>query len=243
MDLSHLDKKYFIDRYVYNCPFCKRGNVSYEFAREFEFDWDNKKKCYGYLIQCKSQGCGKVSMHLSFQKLRSSSWPRRFINTDIDNLIFYSRPTSFFTLDERIPRKIRDLLFESEQSQQANLLVGASGCLRKAIYELIEHEKAIVRNEKTGHADYQKSIKTLKEKFPNVAPELFDVLSNIQEMTSDPLHEGSWEAWDSSKLTFLIELAKATLDEMYVIPDERKKRLGILGQLKGTFEGDKKSKN
>ena len=28
-DHSHLDTQYFIDRYVFNCPFCNRRNVSY----------------------------------------------------------------------------------------------------------------------------------------------------------------------------------------------------------------------
>lgn len=101
----------------------------------------------------------------------------------------------------------------------------------------------MVRNEKTGRADYEKSIKNLKSKFPNVSPELFDALANIQEMASDFIHEGSWEAWDSPKLRFLTELVKATLDEMYVIPDERKSKLSLLGELKSKFVQDKKPKD
>jgi len=37
MDLSHLDKKYFIDPHIYNCPFCKRNNVSYSLIDTFSF--------------------------------------------------------------------------------------------------------------------------------------------------------------------------------------------------------------
>lgn len=59
-------------------------------------------------------------------------------------------------------------------------------------------------------------------------------------MASNQVHEGSWEAWDSSKLRFIIELAKATLHEMYVVPEERKERLGILGQMKSAFANSKK---
>lgn len=69
MDLSHLDKKYFIDVYVYNCPFCKRGNVHYKIVGSLEFDWTEKKKCYGYLVQCQSKGCEK---NLSTFKLQRS---------------------------------------------------------------------------------------------------------------------------------------------------------------------------
>ncbi|PIR96541.1 MAG: hypothetical protein COT92_00495 [Candidatus Doudnabacteria bacterium CG10_big_fil_rev_8_21_14_0_10_42_18] len=140
-----------------------------------------------------------------------------------------------FALDERIPREIRELIFEDEKSQQANLLVGASACLRKAIYELLVYEKAVVKNTKSGRADYQVSIKTFKTKFPSVAPELFDALGDIQELASDNVHEGTREAWNSPKLRFIIELAKATLHEIYVVPEERKERLGALGQMKSIF--------
>lgn len=241
MDLSHLDKKYFIDPYIYNCPFCKRNNVSYEMVSHFDFDWSENKKCYGYIVRCSS--CKKESFHLSFGKIHKENYPYRFRDyIDIDKKIFYSRPSSFFVLDNRIPESVRQLIFEAEQSRQANLLVGASACLRKSIYQLLEYEKSVVRNEKTGRADYEKSIKNLKSKFPNVSPELFSALANIQEMTSDFVHEGSWKAWDSHKLRFLIELVKATLDEMYVIPDERKSRLSLLNELKSKFAQDKKSK-
>lgn len=251
MDLSHLDKKYFIDSSIYNCPFCKRNNVSYSMIDSFSFDWTDKKKCYGYLTQCDS--CGKISLHWSWRELRIKKYKHnldtegyyidKFLDTfGLDKEIFYSRPTSYFTLDSRIPEKIRYLIFEAEDSRQANLLVGASACLRKAIYELLEYENSIIVSKKTNRADYQESVKALKKKFsPTVDPQLFDALAHIQEMSSDPLHEGSWNEWDSPKIRFLIELLKAILDEMYIIPDERKKRLGILGQLKSTFEGNKKA--
>lgn len=248
MDLSHLDKKYFISHDVYNCPFCKRNNVRYSMAGNFRLDWTDKKECYGYLITCSS--CHKTSIHLSFYDLRARQYTSIIsdssnyfnVSGDIDSKIFYSRPSSYFTLDSRIPENIRQLIFEAEESRQANFLVGASACLRRAIYELLEHEKSIIINSKTNRPDYQVSVKELKKKFVStVDSELFDALANIQEMSSDPLHEGSWNEWDSPKIRFLIELIKAILDEMYVIPDERKKRLGILGQLKSTFEGDKKA--
>jgi hypothetical protein len=158
---------------------------------------------------------------------------------DIDATLFFSQPTSYFVLDSRIPEKVRELIYEAENSRKSNYLVGASACLRKAIYELLEHEKSIVKNPKTGYADYQASIKSLKEKFTNVASELFDALGHTQEMVSDNVHEGSWEAWDSPKLRFIIELTKATLHEMYVVPEERKERLGLLGQMKSAFSNSK----
>lgn len=240
MDLSHLDKKYFIDPHIYNCPFCKRNNVSYSLIDTFSFHWGENKICYGYIVRCNSDGCEKTSMHLSFQKLRKYDSSDRFMDgLDIDAALFFSQPTSYFVLDSRIPEKVRELIYEAENSRKSNYLVGASACLRKAIYELLEHEKSIVKNPKTGYADYQASIKSLKEKFTNVASELFDALGHTQEMVSDSVHEGSWEAWDSPKLRFIIELTKATLHEMYVVPEERKERLGLLGQMKSAFSRSK----
>lgn len=242
-----MDKKYFIDPRIYNCPFCKRNNVSYSLVDNFKFDWGENKVCYGYIVQCDSEGCQKNSMHLSFQELRKYSSYSRYYESifadgiDIDAALFFSQPTSYFVLDGFIPEKVRVLIYEAENSRKSNYLVGASACLRKAIYELLEHEKSVVNNSKTGRADYQESIKNLKTKFPNVAYELFDALRHIQEMTSDNVHAGSWEAWDSSKLRFIIELTKVTLHEMYVVPEERKERLGLLAQLRSTFSNSKSS--
>lgn len=245
MDLSHLDKKYFIDAHKYNCPFCKRNHVSYDLVHTYTFDWTDNKLCAVHFVRCNS--CQKTSLHFAFNEIREPDKygdPTGYFkeNFDIDKALFYSQPSSFFVLDNRIPVKIRDLVFEAEKSRQANLLVGASACLRKAVYELLEHEKAIVKNPKTGHADYQESIKNLKTKFPSVAPELFDVLGHIQELASDNVHEGSWNAWDSPKLGILIELTKVTLHEMYVVPEERKNGLGVLSQLKSVFSSSKNDK-
>src|SRR3989338_10210686 len=247
MDISHIDKKYFIDSHIYNCPFCKRNNVSFSMKDHFEFHWGENKTCHGYIVQCGSNGCGKTSMHLSFQDLRqwnsNGYYDSRFAEgIDIDAGLFFSQPTSYFVLDNRVPEKVRELIYEAENSRKSNFLVGASACLRKAVYELLEYEKAIVKNKKTGHADYQESIKSLKTKFPSVAPELFDALGHVQELASDNVHEGSWDAWDSPKLTTLIELTKATLHEMYVVPEERKDRLGVLSQLKSVFSNSKNGK-
>jgi len=243
MDDSELDKQYFIDPYKYNCPYCKRNHVSYKVNHSTKFDCTDKKICYVYYVMC--QSCGKTSLHWSYKDIRDTDngyLINKFKAIAIDSFLFFSQPSSFFTLDERIPDKIRDLIYEAEKSRQANLLVGASACLRKAIYELLEREGTIVRDEITHHANYQESIKALKKKFSTTAPELFDALSHVQGLASDNVHEGSWEAWDSPKLKILIELTKTTLHEMYVIPEERKQRLGVLTELKSTFTTAKKEK-
>ncbi len=231
LDKSYLDRKYFIDPDVYNCPFCKRGNVSYLLTNYLEFDWSAKKKCYVYVAKCSS--CNKKSMHLSSDSIlgdqifRGGSYYRRFTEgiEDIDSHIFYSEPTSFFTVDTRVPEIIRELITEAEGSRKMNYLTGASACVRKAIYELLVYEKFI-------DGDYKDRIKSLKGKYPSIDPELFDELSHIQQMTSDKVHEQSWDKWDSPTLRLIIEALKEVLYEIYVLPDEKKQRKNKIQQLR-----------
>lgn len=252
MDLSQLDKKYFLDGRRYNCPFCNRRSVVYEVISKLSFNWSDDRVVYIYLVKCGESSCGRISMHLS-----DFDFPTRYPGNafgyepdnlqkgidykpeDLDNYIFFHQPTSFFTVDPRINNKLRELLAEAENCLKMNFLVGASACVRKTIYELINLEKVKVVRE-DGRANYAESIKKLKEKFNWVSKEYFDALSNIQEMASDNVHEDSWEAWDPLKLGFFIELVRATLYEMYVIPEERKSRLTLLGELKSKFTQDKK---
>lgn len=228
MDQSHLDAKYFIDSKVYNCPFCNRRNVSYVIQSIFEFDWTPKKRCHGYLVRC--QSCQRVSMHLSYDLLRDRKivGPVPFFKdtVDIDSKIFYSVPTSFFTIDDRVPKLIRELIAEAEGSLKMNFLTGASACMRKAIYELLVHE------ETDSASDYKDRIKSLKLKYDSVNPELFHILGGIQQMTSEKVHEQSWDKWDSANLRLIIVSLKEILYEIYVRPDEQTQQMNRIKQLK-----------
>jgi hypothetical protein len=231
-DRSDLDTKYFIDPYVYNCPFCNRRNVRYEIKEVTSFNWSINKNCFVYFVKCSD--CKNVSMHLSFTQ--QHEYKRTHFEfkpkVDLDSKIFYSVPTSFFVIDERIPRIIRELITEAEGCVKMNFLTGASACTRKAIYELTIIEKAKGEN-------YEERIKFLKTKFPQIDPELFDVLSHIKDMTSDKVHEQSWDKWDSQHLKLFLETLKVILHEIYVIPDERKKRSVSISNLLPTVFKDK----
>ena len=210
-DYSYLDKKYFIDNIVYNCPFCNRNNVTYAVINFLSFNWTDKKKCYVYITKCSS--CGNESMHLSFEYLIYQQIGRFFYfkeGIDLDSKIFYSVPTSFFVLDDRIPAVIRELITEAEGCLKMNFLTGASSCMRKAIYELLFIEKA-------EGTDYESRIKFLKKKYPDLDPSLFDILAHIQDMTSDKIHEQSWDKWDSKYLRLIIETLRTILHEIYVL--------------------------
>jgi len=232
-DQSYLDKKYFIDVHVYNCPFCNRRNVKYDLSETFDFDWSNYKKCFGYMVECLS--CEKVSMHLSYENIKHPSLFRFKDDIDIDSKIFYSVPTSFFVMDDRIPGIIRELITESEGCLKMNFLTGASVCMRKAIYELLIIEKA-------EGVDYESKVKFLKKKYPDSDPTLFDILVHIQDMTSDKIHEQSWDKWDSKYLILIIETLKTVLHDIYVLPKMKADRVKSIQKLREGLVKDKKKK-
>lgn len=226
VDQSHLDRKYFINSKVYNCPFCNRNNVVYSIQKYCDFNWTESKQCYAIFVKCSS--CYGISMHLSFEDIVNfSGYYYNFIDgiEDIDLKIFYSVPTSFFVIDDRVPRVIRELITEAEGSLKMNFLTGASACMRKAIYELL-----IMEQLKGEH--YEDRIKQLKVKHPNSDPELFDILSHIQEMTSDKIHEQSWDKWDSQNLKLIIETLKAVLYDIYVSPKIKEDRSRLIKELR-----------
>lgn len=241
-DQSHIEKKYFIDGHRYNCPYCNIRNVQYQVVRSGEFNWSRDTNCYFYLVRCSH--CSNISLHLSkYDALLGNSGSFRFppihlienaqvtniearisigekLTEELDEIFFFHQPTSFFTIDNRIPKNIRGLLSEADGCRKMDHLVGASGCLRKAIYELLEAQgipKEEASTPKPIELGYNKRIKLLKNKFPNIDSEYFDILANIQGMTSDTLHEGSWDTFDSPALTLLIETTKEILYEIYVL--------------------------
>jgi len=230
-DQSYLDRKYFIDDAKYNCPFCNRKSVTYSVVSTFDFNWSNDRNVYGYLVKCGSDSCSKKSLHLSnyyidiyggkFYYATLGSERVDVNDLDIDNLFFYHQPTTFFTLDNRINGRIRKLVSEAEGCAKMGYLVGASGCLRKAIYELLEIEKSSRTNEKGAEIDYAERVKILKGKYQTVPPEYFDALANIQGMTSEQLHEGGWKPWTQEEFRFLVETTKEVLTEVYVRPQEK----------------------
>lgn len=237
-DQSHLDSKYFIDTHVFNCPFCNRNNVSYYLDRRLEFDWSKTKTCYVYFAHCTS--CKNKSMNLSFENIELShqysgnySFNRK-IGENIDEKFFYTVPTSFFTLDTRIPKSLRELFSEAEGCLKSNYLTGASVCARKLIYELAIIEGAEGDN-------YDDRIKSLKEKRQDVEEEYFDTLLTIQQLTSDKVHEESYDGWQSKHLKLILSTINEVLGMMYVIPAVRDEKRQAILQLKEDLVGPPKA--
>jgi hypothetical protein len=227
-NLAHLDDRYFVDGSVYNCPFCNRNHVPYKVEGEFAFNWSDKKVCKCYLVKCES--CDKKSMHLTFVDLKAwwSNADKRYhfdiaTGTDagkfLDEAFFYSVPTSFFVLDGRIPRILRELLAEAEGCLKSNYLTGASACARKVVYELGVLKGAAGDN-------YEDRIKSLKILLPEVDPAFFDTLLTVQQLTSTKVHEGSYDGWESKHLRVILSSLSEVLHEIYVVPalkEERRK--------------------
>ncbi|MGM0582902.1 MAG: hypothetical protein ACQETL_19655 [Bacteroidota bacterium] len=231
-DHSNLDSKYFVDRKTYNCPFCNRRNVKYTLQSHREFDWSNNKECHCYFVDCSS--CNKRSFHLSYEKIHEYSGTAHFkTDIEIDEHIFYSVPTSFFVLDNRIPKVLRELIVEAQGCLKMNFLTGASACTRKAIYEFL------ILNDAEGD-NYDEKIKDLKSNFDQIDKELFDILGHIKDLTSDKVHEESWEKWDAQHIRLFLETLRAILKDVYVVPDERKKRSSNIQKLLSKVKGSNK---
>lgn len=102
----------------------------------------------------------------------------------------------------------------------------------KAIYELTVKEDA-------QGSDYESKIKSLKEKFPDIDPSYFDVLAFIKDMTSDNVHEQSWEKWNSAHLNMFIETIRQILIEIYVLPVQKGEKAKIIEKLRHDAMKDK----
>lgn len=240
MDNSNLDAKYFIDEYVYNCPFCNRRNVSYFLRDPHSFDWAPEKKCYIYFTVCNS--CGQESMHLSFEEITVKS--TRYSNEyrfdiakgeELDIKFFYSVPTSFFSLDKRLPKILRELITEAEGCLKSNFLTGASACARKIVYELAILEKAEGTN-------YDERIKSLKKIRSDIEEVYFDTLLTIQQITSDKVHEQSYDGWQAKHLRLILSTLVELLNIIYVIPEIRNEKRESILSLKKEILGKKLNK-
>jgi len=183
-------------------------------------------------------------MHLTFQSLHThpvnidGERRMRFEFPDgvdagamLDSAFFYSVPTSFFVLDDRVPRVLRELLTEAEGSLKSNFLTGASACARKIVYELAANEKA-------SGTEYEERIKSLKRLHPEVDGAFFDTLLTVQQVTSAKVHEQSYDGWEAKHLRVILAALREVLHEIYVVPALREGRRQAILDLKHELTGD-----
>lgn len=265
MNYSDLNNKYFIDDKAFNCPFCGLRNATYTILAVVEHDISKTKK--GKIIFVRCDRCKKISVHFAPYETPTSSWNEEQIgickanfgysvlrgaNTvsfnnsknddspfdiDLDSKIYHSMPSSFFTMDERIPKKMRELFDEAQECKKANLKIGSSACLRKLIYTLL-FEQLNKKAGKTkqslkdlGYEHYSDCITALKEYYPNL--DIFiEPLGDITGITSDQVHEESWGEISSQELNICLEAIKELLYQIYVYPAILQERRDKISQMK-----------
>jgi hypothetical protein len=177
-------------------------------------------------------------MHLSFLEIpvNYQQYPRigKFRDDvgELDDLFFYSVPTSLFVLNNKIPRVLRELFAEAEGCLKSNFLTGASACARKIVYELAKREEA------EGNT-YEDRINSLKAKKPEVDPTYFDTLSTIQQLTSNKVHENAYDHWEAKHLRLILATLSEILYEIYVIPELRRDKRRTILDLKAKIMGGK----
>lgn len=153
----------------------------------------------------------------------------------IDDAIILHIPSSFFTIDKMIPKHFRELINEAEKCISNNCLTGASACIRKTIYEFINKEKLEGK-------DYTTKIKSLKGKYSTLDDRYVDILSAIQGITSDQVHEQSYEDFDIQHVKGYIEVLKEVFNQIYVIPNELTSTHSRISSMFSAVKEDKKSK-
>ena len=121
---------------------------------------------------------------------------------------------------------------EAEGCLKGNFLTGASACARKMVYELAVLEKA--EGDK-----YEDRLKSLKEKRKDVEEEYFDTLLTIQQVTSQKVHEESYDGWEAKHLRLILSTLSEILGLMYVIPELRKEKRKSILSLKEDLMGNK----
>lgn len=248
-DQSHKDTQYFLDNDTYNCPFCNRKNITYSIVDDGcgFYNPTNTKKTYYYTVECGDEACGKISFHLSrydLETYQAGNYTRRFLSPQapnyrdashkmksLDELFFYHDPSAYFNIDSRIPESIREPLHEADACRRNNFLTGASACLRKAIYKLLQQHNISEKDDAGKNISYVDRIDLLKANLPQIS-ELLDDLKNIHALTSQELHENDWRDLDSNTVIFLIHIMNNILHEIYIVPDNNRKKKEALRKLR-----------
>lgn len=213
------------------CSHCH--NVSMHLIKNDEFNslfLKNKENCNFYIL---SNNCTELETYTkSSYNTNYFSLINTYGNSDgqvipicCDENIILHIPTSFFTIDDRIPKKLRELINEAEKCIQNNCLTGASACIRKTIYEFLLDQKA------EGQS-YNAKINSLKGKYKTLDDDYIDMISGIQGIMCDQIHEESvYESFKSSEAKAYIEILKEIFNNVYVIPKETSDRKQEINKL------------
>ena len=153
--------------------------------------------------------------------------------SSVDSYFFFHHPTSFFILDSRIPKEIREPLSEAEKCLESGFITGASACLRKAIFKILKKEGISEKNEgDSTYLKYEKRLELLQDKHPRLDTLYLESLKGVYTVTSKEVHENDWKDLKAKDLRFLIEITKTVIIEIYVSEAEKNKKRERLLALK-----------
>lgn len=242
-------KKRVINAQQHNCAHCGTQGANYHNIKLVVVDDVKDKKLGLFCIQCSC--CGKITTHLvknlyeyarNFEYDGSSDYSGSFhwhgsnyyvtpTVALLDENIIMSIPTPTFIIDADIPHQLRNPLIEAGKCIKENALVGASACVRKAIYEFLSKEKAAGDN-------YDEKIKSIKSNWKHIEDYL-DVLKGIKGVTSDQVHEDSFEAFSSEQIKSYVAILEEIFKEIYVIPKKRAERKEAIFAVFNSIKKDK----
>lgn len=226
--------------YVYfvKCRGC--GHISYHIS-DFNFNFSSQSPllCFAHAPQEQKYSPGTGVYFVSYGPDGKVIESEDFGKFPLDDYFFYHHPSSPFSIDPNVPKKIRALVEEAEGCKNQNFMVGASGALRKAIYEFLIEQKIKKVNAEGEPLNYEERIKLLKEKHPKARDEVFDALAGVQDVTSVDLHEdelGNWEPWKAKEFNYVLEVVKAAMHEVYTAPKKSQDLLTRINEMKDKFK-------
>lgn len=246
------DKKRIINAQQHNCAHCGTKGANFYDIKYIVIDESANKKLGILTVRCSC--CHKITTHFiknilsysqnfEYEGFSESSKCFYWYGThhdiiekfdDLDNNIIMSIPTPTFIIDSGIPKKLRDPLIEAGKCVKENALVGASACVRKAIYEFLLMEGA------TGD-NYDEKIKSIKDNWAHLSDYL-EILKGIKGVVSDQVHEDSFEAFSSDEIKYYVDVLEEIFREVYVIPQQRQDRKNAIFAKFNAVKQDKEAK-
>lgn len=226
--------KLFIDKYKINCPFCK-NEAKFDLTNFGIFNYSNTKSAYNYKFNCRT--CDKKGVLITKSRLMNE-YKELLYHENIEDDIIQIIPSIDISISNYVPKKLRDLIVESNKCLAINSVIGASACIRKCIYEFLKNQGV------DSSKSYKDQIKELRDKF-NYSPFAMaglDQLNQIQMISSDQVHEGSADILTKSDIYKYTQSLLACFETAYVTPKQMEEQFkDLMNTTKAVKESKKTS--
>jgi hypothetical protein len=217
----------FVKYGVFNCIHCGTQSVSYNKCSDGRLYLQNgpdEKVAKDYIIL----KCRKCDCH-TFVIFNKHDSYENYIEGNVDLLneeieLLYPKVYRNY-IPKQIPVELTSLIEEAERCFDVKSYNGAFSCIRKAVHVFLKLEGA-----ETGR--YDDRIKQLKEEY-KYHPHMDDYLTlfkQIHSITSDQLHESSYNGLNIESIDDYISILLECFDEVYVrkaILQEKRKKVEL----------------